>query len=109
MMSFCFESFLKAFAVVSIHKRRLAGLLYGNIILYSRDSSVELTDLVAYLLDRVFGDRNEAFHLATEVVNVSGVDVEPERMDVEVVLLESALKEPIGCYILELLKCVDLR
>lgn len=53
--------------------------------------------------------RHKSLCLSTEVVNVTGVNVEPECVNVQVMLFEAFLKEAIGCDVLKLLKCVDLR
>jgi hypothetical protein len=47
--------------------------------------------------------------LSTKVVDVSRVDVEPESVDVKIVLLEPFLEESIRGDVLKLLKSVDLR
>lgn len=54
-------------------------------------------------------DLDEALVRPAEVVDVPGVDVEPEGVYVELVVLEAPLEEAVGRDVLQLLERVDLR
>lgn len=47
--------------------------------------------------------------MSTEIVNVPSVNVEPQRVNMQVMLLQSLFEEAVRGDILKLLKCVDLR
>lgn len=82
-------------------------VVYTSTLSWS--SRVVSRNFVSDFLDGVLVDGHEALRLTAEVVNVARVDVEPECVNVKVMLLETFFEEAVGCHVLKLLKCVYLR
>lgn len=61
------------------------------------------------LLDVLLADLDERLRGSTKVVDLAGVDVEPEGVDVQLEPLQTLLQEAVTGDVLQLLQRVDLR
>lgn len=73
----------------------------------------ELRVVVAYFLDQALDggliDGDEPLRSPAEEVNISGVNIKPQPVQVELVLVQAFLEESIRGYVGYLLQSIDLR
>lgn len=80
----------------------------AQLKLYPPASRIISPYLVQQSVDRAFVDRNEPFRVAAKEVDIARVDIEPERVDVQIVRFEPALEKPVRRHVLDLLQRVHL-
>lgn len=61
------------------------------------------------MLEIALIDNNKLLRTPTEIVNLAGVNIKPQGMNVQLVLFQALLQKPITGNILQLLQGVDLR